>query len=97
MRRSPSRNSNTSSDATDGSTAGIGGTYEPLTVNGHETKQPTYQPLTREHSGQRTSMYEDLSSKPPPKEPNNSAGGYASLGQRDESKAPYMTVNHSTT
>ena len=94
MRHSPS-SSNTTSDNIDSPSANVGGTYEPLTVNGHDAKQQTYQALTRDPV-QRGSMYEDLTSKPPPKEPTNSTGGYAALGQRDEAKAPYMTVTHTT-
>jgi len=73
----------------------IGGTYEPLNVNGENTSLPTYQPLTRQKSGtgHTGGMYEDLNSKPLPKEPAN---GYAELGPRDEPKAPYMTVTHTT-
>ena len=98
MRPSPSRTGNMSADTPDSPTINTGGTYEPLNVNGHDTKQQTYQPLTRDLQAQRTSMYEDLTTKPtpPPKEPTNSTGGYAALGPRDETKAPYMTVSHTT-
>lgn len=85
-----------SADTIDSPSTNAGGTYESLNVNGHDTKQQTYQPLTRDPVTQRGSVYEDLTSKPPPKEPTNSTGGYAALGPRDEAKAPYMTVNHTT-
>lgn len=92
MHHSPSRSSNIS-DITDGSSTHVGSTYEPLNVNGHDTKQPTYQPLTREPLGPRGSVYEDPGPKPPAKEPPGA--GYASLGKQDEQK-PYMTVTHAT-
>ena len=98
MRPSPSKTSNLSADTINSPTATTGGTYEPLNVNGHDMKQQTYQPLTRDPATQRMSMYEDVTSKPtpPPKDPTNSAGGYAALGPRDETKTPYMTVSHTT-
>ena len=95
MRRSPSRTSNT--ETIDSPTAHVGGTYEALNVNGHDAKQPMYQPLTREsNGGPRTSVYDDINAKPPAKDPP-SVTGYAALGMRDETKEPYMTVNHNAT
>ena len=93
MRRSPSRTS--SIDTTDSPTAHVGGTYEALNVNGNDAKQPMYQSLTRESSssGPQTSVYDDINAKPPAKDPPNLTG-YAALGQRDETKASYMKVNH---
>ena len=93
MRRSPSRTSNVdTTDSPTGLSAHIGGTYEALNVNGHDVKQPMYQPLTPS-GGPRTSVYDDINAKPPAKDPPNLTG-YAALGPRDETKEPYMTVNH---
>lgn len=92
MRRSPSRTSGI--DTPDSPTVHVGGTYEALNVNGHDGKQPMYQALTREsNGGPRTSVYDDINAKPPAKDPPNLTG-YAALGQRDETKTSYMTVNH---
>ena len=92
MRRSPSRTSNM--DTPDHPVVQASGTYEALNVNGHDTKQPTYQPLTRDSGGPQPMVYDDINAKKPPAKDPPNVTGYAALGVRDDAKAPYMTVNH---